>query len=109
MQLYFFVIFGTVSLFALLYFVVAVWLAHNHPQREDQLFNTLLELMKRNTIRMPDFLGLLGWFRRQNPEVKTDLDPRLPAELPALPISGSNLPRGGGGTVENPPNAFVSH
>ena len=67
MQIYFFVVFGTMSLFALLYFVAALWLARNHPQREEQLFNALLELMKRNTIRMPDFARLLRLFRSQNP------------------------------------------
>ncbi len=88
MQMCFFVIFGTMSLFALLYFVAAFRLARNHPQREEQLFNALLELMKCNTIRIPDFLRLLGSFRGQNQSAKADVDSHLSPKLPAPPISG---------------------
>lgn len=108
MQVYFFVIFGTMSLFALLYFAAAVWLARNHPQREEQLFNTVLELLKLNTIRLPDFPRLLGVFRGQNSDGKANVDPRSPPQLPAPPISGPNLTQEDPGQVENPPAPALS-
>ena len=93
MQLYILpiIIIGTLSplLMRLLYLAVALWLARNDRQRKDQLFKAMLNLLKPRRHEM-----LHRWLL-QHPKFtgsKVKANTRLPSQISAPSISGSNLP-----------------
>jgi hypothetical protein len=112
MQAYFFVlaiILGALPLLTrLLYLAVARRLAGEDPQRKKQLFNTILAIMKRDTMRIPDFFRLPGFFRGQNLDAKAHVHPPLPTS--AQPFSDASLHNEKEGSVGNsPPQPPVSN